>query len=246
MYRQTQKKSNTSKYNRKRKNQVVLLMIAGNSQENTKDKWHYIALKSIPTDDGFIRLTKSMSALFRGITSSNNGDFYCFGCLQPYRSDNALKKHERLCNKHDHCEPVMPSEDKKILQYNSGEKSLKVAHAFYLDLESLLIKTESCQNNPQESYTERKAIHEACGYSLNLVTSYDSIKNTHNYYRGKDCVKKLCKDLKDQVMEIINYEKKKMIPLTDDEKRKYKKQKLCHICEKEFCDDKSNGSEYKI
>ena len=47
-------------------------------------------------------------------------------------------------------------------------------------------------------------------------------------------------------MEIINYEKKKMIPLTDEEKRKYKKQKLCHICEKEFCDDKSNGSEYKI
>ena len=46
-------------------------------------------------------------------------------------------------------------------------------------------------------------------------------------------------------MEIINYEKKKMIPLTDEEKRKYKKQ-LCHICEKEFCDDKSNGSEYKI
>ena len=222
MYQQTQKKSNTSKYNRKRKNQVVLLMITGNSQENTKDKWHYIALKSIPTDDGFIRPTKSISALFRGITSSNNGDFYCFGCY-------ALKKHERLCNKHDYFEPVMPSEDKKILQYNSGEKSLKVAHAFYLDLESLLIKTQSCQNNPQESYTERKAIHEACGYSLNLVTSCDSNKNAHNYYREKDCVKKLCKDLKDQVMEIINYEKKKMIPLTDDEKQKYKKQKLCQI-----------------
>ena len=219
MYQQTQKKSNTSKYNRKRKNQVVLLMITGNSQENTKDKWHYIALKSIPTDDGFIRPTKCISALFRGITSSNNRDFYCFGCLHTYPTDNALKKHERLCNKHDYCEPVMPSEDKKISQCNSGEKSLKVAHAFYLDLESLLIKTQSCRNNPQDSYTERKAIHEACGYSLNLVTSCDSNKNAHNYYRGKDCVKKLCKDLKDQVMEIINYEnKKKMIPLTDDEK----------------------------
>ena len=37
-----------SKYNRKRKNQVALLMITDNNQENTEDKWHYIALKSIP------------------------------------------------------------------------------------------------------------------------------------------------------------------------------------------------------
>ena len=56
----------------------------------------------------------------------------------------------------------MPSEDKNILKYNPGEKSLKVANIFYLDTESLLKKTQSCQNNPQESYTERKAIHEAC------------------------------------------------------------------------------------
>ena len=106
-----------SKYNHKRKNQVALIMIIDNKQENIEDKWHYIALKSIPTDDGFILPIRSVSALFRGITSNNNGDFYCFGCLQPYRTDNALKKHETLCNKHDYCESVMPSEDKKY--YNT-------------------------------------------------------------------------------------------------------------------------------
>ena len=47
-----------SKYNYKRKNQVVLLMIT-NGQ-----KWHYITLKSEPTDDGFNRPTKSLSTLF--------------------------------------------------------------------------------------------------------------------------------------------------------------------------------------
>ena len=29
-------------------------MIKDINQENTEEKWHYIALKSIPTDDGFI------------------------------------------------------------------------------------------------------------------------------------------------------------------------------------------------
>ena len=39
----------------------------------------------------------------------------------------------------------------------------------YADLECLLIKQQSCQNNPNESYTERKAMHEPCGYALSLV-----------------------------------------------------------------------------
>ena len=38
-------------------------------------KWHYIALKSEPTDDGFNRPIISMSRLFRGTTSSHCGDF---------------------------------------------------------------------------------------------------------------------------------------------------------------------------
>ena len=38
------------------------------------------------------------------------------------------------------------------------------------------------------------------------------------YYRGEDCIKIFCKDLKDQTMKIINYEKKEMIPLTEEEK----------------------------
>ena len=40
-----------SKYNRKRKNQVVLLMITNSEQSNEADKWHYVALKSVRTDD---------------------------------------------------------------------------------------------------------------------------------------------------------------------------------------------------
>ena len=44
-----------SKYNRKRENQVVLLMITNGEQ------WHYIALKSQPTDDGFNRPIRSYS-----------------------------------------------------------------------------------------------------------------------------------------------------------------------------------------
>ena len=66
-----------SKYNRKRENQVVLLMITNGEQSNETDKCHYIALKSVLTTDGFNLPISSLSRLFRGVTANNNRDFYC-------------------------------------------------------------------------------------------------------------------------------------------------------------------------
>ena len=56
---------------------------------------------------------KSLSALLRGISSSNNGDFYCLNCFHSYRTLNKLKKHERVCNNHDYCHVEMPKEHEK-------------------------------------------------------------------------------------------------------------------------------------
>ena len=40
-------------------------------------------------------------------------------------------------------------------------------------------------------------------------------------------------------MEIINFEEKEMIPLTNKEIKSYEKQKVCHICKEKFFNDKS-------
>ena len=80
-----------------------------------------------------------MSALFRGIKLSNNGDFYCLNCFHSYRTPNKLKKHERVCNNHNYCRIDMPKEHEKI-EYLPGEKSLKALFIIYADLECLLKK----------------------------------------------------------------------------------------------------------
>ena len=52
------------------------------------------------------------------------------------------------------------------------------------------------------------------------------------------------KDLREHASKIINYEKKKMIPLTTEEKLYHNKQKMCNISKKEFNNnDKKN---YKV
>ena len=94
-------------------------------------------------------------------------------CLHSFRTDNALKGHERLCDNHDYCNVEMPTQFSKTLKYNHGKKSLKTPFVIYADLECLLTKQQSCQNNANESYTERKAMHEPSGYALTLVSSFD-------------------------------------------------------------------------
>ena len=40
--------------------------------------------------------------------------------------------------------------------------------------------------------------------------------------------------LKEHATEMINHEKKQMIPLTYEENKSYKKQKVCYICKKKL------------
>ena len=113
-------------------------------------------------------------------------------------------------------------------------------------MECLLIKKQSCQNNPNDSYAERKAIYEPCGYALDLVGSFDSKQNKHSFYRGKDCIKRFCSELKELGTKIVNYEQKEMKPLADDESMFYEKQKECCICKKKFCNNKNQRLKFKL
>ena len=199
-----------SKYNLNRENQVILLMITDG------ERWHYLAVKSL-------------SALFRGITN-NIGDFYCLNCFCSYRTENKLKRHKKVCENHDYCYVEMPEEDNKILKYNHREKSMKVSFTIYADLECLLEKTNTCHNNPEKLSTTKISKHTPSGYSLFTHCSFDTTKNKFDCYRGKNCMKNFCLDLREHTTKIINYEKKEMTPLTRKEEKMYNKQKGCYIC----------------
>ena len=138
------------------------------------EKWHYLAVKNL-------------FRLLSGITLNQNGEFYCLNSFHSYRTDNKLKKHEKVCN----------------------EKSIKVLFIIYVDLECLLQKMHSFMTNLEKSYTKKKAKHRPLDWAMTVKCSFDVTKNKYDYCRERDCIKKLCKKLKDQAMEIINYEKKK-------------------------------------
>ena len=138
----------------------------------------------------------------------------------------------------------MPTKNNNIIKYNHGEKSMKLPFVIYTDLECLLEKMSTCINNPNESSTFKINKHVPSGYSIFTHCSFDESKNKLNYYRGKDCMKMFSKDLREHASKIINYEEKKMILLTAEEKVYHNKQNICYICKTEFNNnDKKN---YKV
>ena len=100
-----------------------------------------------------------------------------------------------------------------------------------------IIKTKNMNLNPNESYTERKAVHELCDYSLDLVCSFDS-KEKHSFYSGDYCIKKFRSELKELGTKVVNYGQKEATPLTSDDVAPYQSQKVCYICKRAFCYDK--------
>ena len=48
----------------------------------------------------------------------------------------------------------MPDVDNNILESKPGKKSLKHPLIIYADLECLLLKTNTCNNNPNKSYSK--------------------------------------------------------------------------------------------
>ena len=138
----------------------------------------------------------------------------------------------------------MPTKDNNTIKYNQGKKSIKLPFVVYADLECLVEKMSNCYNNPEKSSTTKINKHTPSDYSLFTHCSFDKTKNKLDYYRGEDCMKNFCKDLREHATIMINYEKKDMIPLTKKEEENHNNQKVCYICKKEF--DTNGKKNYKV
>ena len=128
----------------------------------------------------------------------------------------------------------MPVQVDKTLKYNPGEKSLKAPFSIYLDLECMLKKVQSFQNNPEKSYKEKKARHEPSGWSMFIRSAFDKKeKKKINLIRER-------KKIQRKSNARIDYRKRDIIPLTQTENNFYNEQEICHICKDEFCEDKDD------
>ena len=144
---------------------------------NGEKQWNYLAVKKL-------------SALLRGITSKQHGDFYCLNYFHSFKTENKLQSHKRVCEIKYFCNIIMPSDDTKILEFNQYQKSDKAIFIIYADLERIIEKIDGCKNNPENSSTTKVSKHIPSGFSMSTISLFRSKENKHDVYRGKDCMKK--------------------------------------------------------
>ena len=78
-----------------------------------------------------------------------------------------------------------------FIKFKNYHKQLPVPFVIYADFEAISMKVDSCQKNPNKSYTEEYQKHIDCGYGYKVVCFYDD-KYTKpvEIYRGEKAVYK--------------------------------------------------------
>ena len=90
----------------------------------------------------------------------------------------------------------MSSRDTKTLKFNQYQKFQKALFIIYADLQCLIEKIGGFKNNPEKSSTATKVReHISSGFSMSTISSFKSVENKHDAYRGEDCMKKFCESL---------------------------------------------------
>ena len=69
---------------------------------------------------------------------------------------------------------------------------------------------------------------------MSTIWGFDHIKDKHTLYHGKDYMKKFCESLREHAKCIIDFEEKKMLPLTRKELKPHEDTKVCYISWKYF------------
>ena len=101
----------------------------------------------------------------------------------------------------------MPLEDTKMLDFNKYKKS------------DIIKKIDGCKSNLENSSKAKVSEHIPSGFSMCTISSFRSKENTHDIYRDKDCMIEFCEFLRDHVIKIINFKKKKMNLLTKEHQK---------------------------
>ena len=122
----------------------------------------------------------------------------------------------------------------KIENYYKGER---LPFIIYADTESLIKPIESCEPNPQSSYTKKYQKHEPIGFSYYIKCFDDNVfKPVLRSYTGEDAMQKFVEWLEKDVKEIANIPEKTMI-FKIQEQQQYEKANKCWICKGTFKED---------
>ena len=203
-----------------RKHNIVLLLI------KNEDNSHYC-------------LIKNLSALLTFQVNKRKGKFYfCLNCLNGYDEPEKLEKHKEYCNEKESIKINMPPPE-TYLKFKNLRYSERAPFAIYADFESLLKPLDTCEPDPNKSYTLKYQKHEPVSFVYYIKSTYEDLYKSklRSYVKENeedpDPIDVFINWLEEDVKIISELENKKII-ISDEEEEQFNKASICWLCEKKL------------
>ena len=219
----------------KKKDQVINLLIIADEETN-----HFCWIKNMS------RLLSS------GINNHQHKRYFCYRCLNSFKSEKSLNKHTEYCQNNEEVKiemPMIKDDEGKFLgpeyiYFKNHYKKQRVPFVVYADFECFTEKIDTCQPEEGKSFTNQYQKHRPSGFSYLIKCFDDNLLAPHlRHYTAKspdeDIPQLFIESLEKDIKEIYNkFKKPKKMVMTREDRMTYKKATHCHICEEEIDEDK--------
>ena len=176
----------------------------------------------------------------------------CKKCLSHFTKQDLFESHLSYCSKNETVAVKMPTKN-TILNFQNHFKKLPIPFVIYADFECFTIPMNSCQPNPNKSYTQGYQKHEPSGYCLyrkgldGLNVNFKPIvykKKTED----EDISKRFNKHVTELTCKIYKkyYKKPKTMIFNPKDQKDFQSATICHICEQDLFKDKETGQILKV
>ena len=203
-----------------RKHNIVLLLIKNG------DNSHYC-------------LVKKLSALLSSQVNKHKSKFYfCLNCLNGFDDPEKLEKHKEYCSENENIKINMPPPE-TYLKFKNFLHSERAPFAIYADFESLLKPLDTCEPDPNKSYTHKYNKHEPVSFVYYIKSFNESVYKSklRSYVKENeedpDTIDVFINWLEEDVKIISELGNEKMI-ITEEEEKQFKQASNCWICHKKL------------
>ena len=151
-----------------KQNPTISITVLGYEEKNiyplrisdNTDREHNIILMLIEQDEvKHYCLVKNLSRLLSSqISNGKRKEYLCLRCLNPFNNQEALDKHKEFCSEYESVK-IQLLEKGTMLKFKNYHRSEKVPFIIYADLESFIKTIQTCDLDPEISYTKQYQKH---------------------------------------------------------------------------------------
>ena len=162
--------------------------------------------------------------------------YFCLNCLNGYDEPEKLEHHKEYCSEEDSVKINMPPPETYI-KFNSFLNSERAPFVVYADFESIVKPLDSCDPDPNRSYTKKYQKHEPVSFVYYIKSFNESVyPSTKRTYikenpEDPDPVDVFINWLEEDVKIISELGNRKMI-ISKEEEEQFKQASNCWICGK--------------